>query len=103
MAKPKHRHMLINYVQTPKYPKRTHEKGYWSNPDNVQWDEMVEFSLGIKNRDHQTYSIIMDLDAGVVIKNSMSGEKQFDVLFGYFHEHYNDQIVNYLNRTEHLV
>ena len=102
MSKPKQRHMLINYVQTAKYPKRTHEKGYWSNPENVQWDEMVEFSLGLKKKDHQNYNIIMNLDDGVVVKNAMSGEKNFLVLYGYFREHYAQQIDRYLKQTDNV-
>ena len=103
MAKPKYRHMLINYAQTAKYPKKTHEKGYWSNPDNIQWDELVEFSVGLKNKDAVKYSIIMDLDNGVVVKNSMSKEQNFSVLFAYYQEHYIDQITDYLKKTNHLV
>lgn len=103
MSKPKHRYMLVNYVQTAKYPKRTHEKGYWSNPENTQWDELVEFSLGIKNRDLQKYSIVMDLDNLVVLKNSMNGEKNFTALLSYYREHYSTQIASYLKRTDHLV
>ena len=102
MSKPKQRHMLINYVQTAKYPKRTHEKGYWSNPENVQWDEMVEFSFGLKNKDYQNYNIIMNLDEGVVVKNSMSKEKEFLVLYKYYREHYTQQIDRYLKQTEHV-
>ena len=103
MTKPKHRYMLINYIQTPKYPDRTHEKGYWSNPENAQWDELVEFSFGLKSRDNSKYSIIMDLDNQFVIKNSMNGEKDFAILYGYYREHYESQIINYLKRTNHLV
>ena len=103
MNKTKSRYMLINYVQRPKYPKRTHEKGYWSNPSNIQWDEQVEFSLGLKNKDHVNYSIIMDFDNLLVVKNSMSGEKNFTVLYNYYKEHYAGQIASYLKQTDHLV
>ena len=95
--------MLINYIQTPKYPNRTHEKSYWSNPDNIQWDELVEFSLGLKSRDYSKYSIIMNLDLQEVIKNNMSGEKDFNILFEYYHKHYSSQIADYLKRTNHMV
>ena len=103
MAKPKQRHILINYIQTPKYPKRTHEKGYWSNSENYQWDELVEFSLGIKNKDVLNYSIIMNIDEGVIVKNSMSKEKDFAVLYSYYREHYGQQIDRYLQQTNHVV
>lgn len=95
--------MLINYIQTAKYPKRTHEKGYWSNPENIQWDEMVEFSFGLKSRDKAQYNIIIDLDGHEVVKNSMNGEQDFVKLLGYYQEHYGQQIVDYLKRTNHLV
>ena len=103
MAKTKNRYMLINYLQTAKYPKRTHEKGYWSNPENTQWDELVEFRFGLKSQDRAKYSIIMDLDRGVVIKNSMNEEQDFDVLYGYYREHYRDQIDRYLKQTSHVL
>ena len=103
MAKIKTRHILVNYVQKPKYPNKTHEKGYWSNPDNIQWDEAVEFSLGLKNKDIQKYSIIINMDERTVIKNSINGEKNFNTLFGYYSEHYRDQIINYLKQTDRLV
>ena len=102
MSKNKQRHILINYIQTAKYPKRTHEKGYWSNPENLQWDERVEFSLGLKKRDVHTYSIIMNIDEGVVVKNSMSDEKEFLVLYKYYRDHYAQQIDNYLKQTENV-
>ena len=101
--KTKNRYMLVKYIQTAKYPEKTHQKGYWSNPDNIQWDELIEFSYGLKSRDELRYSIIMDLDNLVVVKNNMSGERDFAKLFGYFNEHYSSQIIDYLKRTNHLV
>ena len=95
--------MLINYLQTAKYPKRTHEKGYWSNPENIQWDELVEFSLGLKKQDRTKYNIIMDLDQGIVIKNSINQDQNFAALYGYFRDHYKNQIDRYLKQTDHMV
>ena len=95
--------MLINYVQTAKYPNKTSQKGYWSNPENIRWDEVVEFSVGLRSRDQTRYNVIIDLDGQVVVKNSISGEKDFDLLFGYFREHYAAQIDSYLKRTNHVV
>lgn len=102
MTKPKSRYILINYVQRAKYPNRTHEKGYWSNPENTQWDELVEFTVGLKKRDYNN-SIIMDLDNLMVVKNTMNGEKDFPTLFGYYQEHYGQQIADYLKRTVSVV
>lgn len=99
----KKRYMLINYVQKPKYPRRTHEKGYWSNPNNIQWDELVEFATKLRRNDMNSYSIIMDIDDGIVVKNSMNGEKDFSAIYGYYREHYGNQIDNYLKSTNHLI
>lgn len=95
--------MLINYLQTAKYPKRTHEKGYWSNPENTQWDETVEFSIGLKKRDREKYSIIIDLDQKQILKNNMSREREFDVLYGYYRVHYENQIDRFLTQTNHII
>lgn len=103
MKKNKYRYMLINYVQKAKYPKRTHEKGYWSNPDNIQWDEVVEFRIGLKTKEYQNYSVIIGLDELSVIKNSLNGEKNFIELYSYYREHYAQQIDNYLKQTSNVV
>jgi hypothetical protein len=98
MTKPKSRYMLINYIQRPKYPHRTHEKGYWSNPENSQWDEVVEFSVGLKKRDRNN-GVIINLDELQVVKNTMNGETDFPALFAYYQEHYGQQIADYLKRS----
>lgn len=102
MSKIKYRYMLVNYIQRPKYPARTHEKGYWSNPENSQWDEVVEFSVSLKKRDYNN-SIIMNLDELQVVKNTMNGEKDFAKLFSYYQDHYGQQIADYLKRTSNVV
>lgn len=100
MPKPKHRFILANYAQTAKYPNRTHEKGYWSNPDNIQWDEHVEFTFGLKSRDEQRFAIILDLDGQTVVKNRMSQSDDFDALFDYFYKSYETQIKDYIRKTQ---
>jgi hypothetical protein len=99
MARTKNRYMLIQYIQKAKYPEKTHQKGYWSDPENYQWDEMVEFSFGLKRRDEQKFSVILDLDDQIVVKNGMSQEKSFEALIQYFGEHYMEQIKRYLTQT----
>ena len=43
-------HLIAFYVTRPRDPKKTHIKGYMSDPANIQYDEKVEFNQILPNR-----------------------------------------------------
>lgn len=92
------RYILVTYTQIAKYPKRTGEKGYWSNPDNMQWDELVEFSTKLKNRDRQRAGVILDIENQNIEKNVFGGDRNWQSLWDYYYKNYQKQIDQFLNQ-----
>jgi hypothetical protein len=58
-------------------------------PGAIQYDENISVVAGLKNRDQQA-KVILNLSKAAVVQNSLSGERDFDKLFGYFLENYNE-------------
>ncbi|HET8688592.1 MAG TPA: hypothetical protein VFM18_18415 [Methanosarcina sp.] len=86
-------HLLGFYTIKPRDPRQTYVKGYMSNPDNIQYDEQVGFSLGLKTRDQVKAGIILNLSKKTVVKNTYDSEqKNFDELFKYFLENYTEYV-----------
>jgi len=73
----------------PKPHVRTTRAGWMKDPSNVQYDENISVVAGLKNRDRQS-GVILNLTQTRVEQNSMSGERDFDRMFGYFLENYNE-------------
>jgi hypothetical protein len=82
-------HLVAFYVAKPRNPKMTHIKGYMSNPENVQYDERVEFTRGLSSKDQQYAGIVLNLNKKTVITNRFNKEQRdFSSLFKYFLEAY---------------
>lgn len=95
----KNRYIIITYTQIPRDPSRTSEKGYWSNTENFQWDELVEFAVGLKNRDHRRAGVILDIDNQRVEKNVFGGDREWQPLWDYYYKNYQTQIEQFLQQT----
>ena len=94
-------YLVANYVARPKDPKRTSEKGYMANPDNIQWDEQMFVARGFRDRYMQN-SVVLDLTEEKIIKNSFRTEKSFEEIFKHYHDgfaEYIEQTVNDLNEA----
>lgn len=95
----KHRHIFANYIAKPRDPSKTHIKGYMSNPENVRYDEIVGFSVGLKSKDELAARIILDIDGQRVVKNAMNDNDDWTALMSYFMENYEQQIMDFLRKT----
>jgi len=99
LTKVKHRYIFANYVAKPRDPKKTHLKGYMSNPANVRYDEVVGFSIGLKSKDELAARIILDIDGQKVVKNAMNENTNWAQLMDYFMQNYEKQIMDFLSRS----
>jgi len=93
------RYILVTYTQIARYPNRTSEKGYWSNPENFQWDELVEFATRLKNRDRQRAGVILDIVNQRIEKNVFGGDREWQPLWDYYYKNYQLQIDQFLQQT----
>ena len=91
-----HLYLAAKYIRKPKYPDQTHKKGYWDNPDNARWDEVLEFHTRI--RDETKYNIIIDLVDQKVIKNGLSDNYSWEQLSQYYFDRYPQEIMNAIQK-----
>lgn len=89
MSRPKDIFLVAHYAMRPKPHARTARAGWMTNPANIQYDENIAVVAGLKNRDRQA-KVILNLSQARVEQNSWTGEREFDKLFGYFLENYNE-------------
>ena len=94
----KHRYLFAKYLAKPRDPTKTHIKGYMTNPENVRYDEVVGFSVGLKKKD-QDNQIIIDIDGQKVIKNSMNENNDWSQLMNYFLGAYEKQLLDFMRKT----
>jgi hypothetical protein len=94
----KHRYLFAKYLAKPRDPTKTHIKGYMTDPKNVRYDEVVGFSVGLKNKD-QDNQIIIDIDGQTVVKNSMNDNSDWSQLMNYFMGAYEKQLLDFMRRT----
>ena len=94
-------YLVAQYVAKPKNPKLSSQQGYMSNPDNIEWDERMYISQGLRKKDHEM-NVILNLTEEKIVKNSFNSGKNFQEVFTYFYENYGDYIddcVNTINET----
>jgi len=94
----KHRYIFAKYLAKPRDPTKTHIKGYMTDPANIRYDELVGFSVGLKNKDYDN-QIILDIDGQKVIKNSMNENNDWSQLMNYFLGAYEKQLLDFMRKT----
>jgi len=85
-------YILVQYIQKPKQGVNTAQKGFGSNPNNWQFDEVVSVSRGLKTRDHRYQNVILNMTKKRIERNSMNPDATWDELYAYFKEHYKEYI-----------
>jgi hypothetical protein len=86
MAAPKKVYLVAKYF------------AYMKDPGNIQWDEQVHITVGIKNTDINTARIILNISDQVVFKNSFMVGKPFFELFEYYYNANPQQIADALRK-----
>ena len=84
-------YLVAFYYAKPKPGVQTQIKGWMDNPDNIQWDERVEITRGLK-KDTYAAGVIMNLNTKTVERNRYGDNKSFDEMFKYFFKGYNKYI-----------
>lgn len=98
--KSKNIYLVAYYLQRPRDPKKTHIKGYITNPENMVWDENVEICYGLGSKDRQHAHVILDFTDKAVITNKFNEERDFDKLFKYYFEGYHKYITQVMSQMD---
>ena len=80
--------IVAYYHMKPRDPRRTKEKGYMGNPENIAYDESINITRGIKTRDELGASVILNLTQQTVVKNSFHSGADFPTLLAHYQEGY---------------
>lgn len=91
-------YLCARYYAKPKQPKMTRIAGYMSDKDNVAWDEKVDFTLGLKDKDLLASKIVLNITEQKVTRNAFGTDKGFMELFEYFYNANPKQISNALQQ-----
>ena len=97
--KEKNIYLVAQYFMKPKAHVRTHIKGWMNDPNNVRYDEKVEISRGLRNKDVNA-KIILDLTNKQVHKNGFATDRPFDEIFKYFFANYNEYIIKVMGQLD---
>lgn len=93
MARIKDLHLLAFYMAKPRRGVRTEQAGWNKNPDNVQYDERVEFTKGLNGKDQQYAGVVLNLAKKIVVQNRFDPQQRnFDDMFKYFLEAYPKEV-----------
>jgi len=94
MATPKDVFLTAKYVSHPRNRSQTFRAGYMKDDSNVQYDEAIDITKGLKNRDLTEAKIILNINQQTVVKNSFDVDKNksFMELFQYFYVNSPEQI-----------
>ena len=67
---------------------KTNVKGWMDKLDHVAWDEQINITLKLKDKDITMSKVILNLSDRSVHKNSWNNNKGFEELFGHFYSGY---------------
>ena len=86
--KPRNVYLVAYYHIKPKDPAQTKQAGYMQNPANFDYDESINITRGLKNRDATTAKVILDLTNQTVVANRFNDNQDFPSLLAHYQEGY---------------
>ena len=87
------------YTMKPKPGVRTNKAGWMKDTSNLQYDEKVEITRGLKNSS-ATAKIIINLSNKTVERNGFNDNKDFKGLFKYFFAGYHNYITAVMKQLD---
>lgn len=93
-------HLIAFYTQKPKPGVNTSQKGWNQDPNNISYDERVEFTRGLNAKDQRYAGVVLNLKEKRVVYNKFGNEKTFDDLFKYFLEAYPEYVIKVMAQLD---
>lgn len=76
------------YFRRPAPKAQSQQKKFGEDPNNFVWDEKVEISTRIRNRDISMAGVILDITDGKVVKCTMGENREYSHLYEYYKKAY---------------
>jgi hypothetical protein len=94
-------HLVAFYVAKPRPGVQTQVAGWNKDPNNIQYDERVEFTKGLSSKDQQYAGVVLNLKNKTVIQNRYNPEQRdFDSLFKYFLGAYPKEVATVMSELD---
>jgi hypothetical protein len=87
------------YSMKPRPGVRTTVKGWMNDQANLQYDEKVEITRGVKNS-AMTAKIVLNLSKKTVERNGFNADREFKSLFKYFFGGYHQYITEVMKQLD---
>ena len=84
-------YLVAFYYAKPKPGVQTQVAGWNKDPNNIQYDERVEITRGLK-KDTYAAGVILNLSKKTVERNRHGDNNSFDEMFKYFFKGYNKSV-----------
>lgn len=84
-------YLVAFYTMKPRPGVKTNVKGWMDNKENLQYDERLEITKGLK-KNSQIANVILDLSNKVIAKNTFNDDSDFRSFFKYFFGGYHKYI-----------
>jgi hypothetical protein len=94
-------YLVAKYTGRPKDPRQTAKAGYMTNPDNIEYEEQVYITRGLRDKDTQNH-VVLNLTEEKIVKNTFNTGVSFEEILAHYVEGYADYIndsVNALNEA----
>lgn len=93
-------YLLAYYVAKPRDPRQTYKAGYMKDPANIQYDERIEITKGLKDKHRMNAKVVLNLTEKKVERNGFNHNTGFDEMFKYFYEGYSQYISAIMNQLD---
>ena len=90
-------YLIAKYTGIPKDPRQTAKPGYMTNPENIQYDEQVYISRGLRDKDLKN-QVVLNLTEEKIVKNNFNPNSNFEELLVHFVDGYGDYINDCVNK-----
>lgn len=97
--KNKNVYLVAFYTMKPRPGVNTSVKGWMNNKENLQYDERLEITRGLK-KNSQLGNVILDLSNKVITKNSFNDESDFRSFFKYYFGGYHKYISTVMQQLD---
>jgi hypothetical protein len=90
-------YLIAKYTGMPKDPRRTATPGYMKDPNNIEYDEQVYISRGLRDKDLKN-QVVLNLTEEKIVKNNFNPGKNFKEIFTHYYDSYAEYIDDCINQ-----
>jgi hypothetical protein len=90
-------YLIAKYTGMPKDPRRTATPGYMKDPNNIEYDEQVYISRGLRDKDLKN-QVVLNLTEEKIVKNNFNPGKNFEEIFTHYYDSYAEYIDDCINQ-----